>query len=58
MWIVNLADRRLQVNREPVLDPAAEHGWSYRTVILPGRRDVVAHLAAPQSSIRVADLLR
>jgi hypothetical protein len=40
--IVNLVDGPLEVNREPAPDPAAEHGWSYRTVILLGRRDLVA----------------
>ena len=56
-WIGNLVDGRLEVNRKPALDPAAEHGWSYRTVIVLGRRDVIGPLAAPGSSVRVADLL-
>jgi Uma2 family endonuclease len=56
-WIMNLVDGRLEVNREPVPDPRAEHGWSYQTVIVLGPRDLIAPLAAPQSSVRVADLL-
>jgi len=56
-WIVNLVDRRLEVNREPAPDPAAEHGWSYRAVNVLVPRDIVAPLAAPRSSVRVADLL-
>jgi Uma2 family endonuclease len=56
-WIVNLADGRLEVNRDPAPDPAAEHGWNYRTAIVLGRRDFIAPLIAPQSSVRVADLL-
>ena len=56
-WIVNLVDRRLEVNREPAPDPAAEYGWSYRTVVVLSPRDLVAPLAAPRFSVRVADLL-
>jgi Uma2 family endonuclease len=56
-WIVNLVDGRLEVYREPAPDRTAEHGWSYRTVIILGRLDLVAPLAAPGSPIRVADVL-
>jgi Uma2 family endonuclease len=56
-WILNLVDRRLEVNREPLSDPAAELGWSYRKVVVLGPRDLVEPLAAPQRRVRVADLL-
>ena len=56
-WIVNLIDRQLEVFREPVRDAALPFGWNYasRTVLHAG--DTVSPLAAPQSSIPVADLL-
>jgi Uma2 family endonuclease len=56
-WVLNLVNRALEVYREPVADSAAPFGWHY------ARRDVfdaatrVTPLAAPESSIAVADLL-
>jgi len=56
-WVLNLVDRVLEVYREPAADGAAPFGWRY------GRRDVldaaarVTPLAAPGSSIAVAQLL-
>jgi Uma2 family endonuclease len=56
-WIVNLADRVLEIYRNPGPDPAAPFGWRYRSVgvLEPGAS--TAPLAAPESPIRVADLL-
>ena len=56
-WIVNLAERRLEVYREPAPDAAAPFGWRYRSVIVPDREAVVSPLAAPVARVRVADLL-
>jgi Uma2 family endonuclease len=56
-WIVNLVDRVLEVYREPVPDPGAYYGWSYRSVTTWTPPAVVAPLAFPSSEIRVADLL-
>jgi Uma2 family endonuclease len=56
-WIVNLVDRRLEVHRDPVPDPAEPFGHRYQNVthLLP--TDTVTPLAAPQASLAVADLL-
>jgi Uma2 family endonuclease len=56
-WIVNLADRRLEVYRRPGTDPAAEFGWRYLGVrtLAPGA--AVTPLALPDARIAVADLL-
>lgn len=54
-WIVNLAERCLEVYRGPVIpldQPAA-----YRSSLKLGPSDTIAPLAAPTVSITVADLL-
>ena len=56
-WIVDLAERRLEIYREPAPDAAAPFGWCYRSVIVPDREAVVPPLAAPAARVRVADLL-
>jgi Uma2 family endonuclease len=55
-WIVNLADRVLEVLRDPAPDPRASHRSRYRTVehLAPGA--LVSLLALPAASVRVADL--
>lgn len=56
-WIVNLADGRLEVHREPIPDAAATFGWRYaRTVALAGDARI-GPLAVPDATITVADLL-
>jgi Uma2 family endonuclease len=56
-WIVNLADRQLEIYREPVVDSSAHYGWSYaRSQLLRGP-DVVSPLAAPQTEIAAGELL-
>ena len=56
-WIVNLADRRLEVHREPIPDAAAPFGWRYaQTVALAGDARACP-LAAPDATVTVADLL-
>ena len=56
-WIVNLADRRLEVHREPMPDGAAPFGWRYaQTVALAGDARACP-LAAPDATVTVADLL-
>lgn len=49
-WIVNLADRQLEVHRNPV-------GEAYADVTILRESDSVAPLAAPQATIAVAELL-
>ena len=54
---VNLADRILEVRRDPVPAADAPHGWTYRNVQLLAAAGAVAPLAAPDTPILVADLL-
>jgi Uma2 family endonuclease len=56
-WVLNLADRRLEVYRDPALSPEASYGRSYRTIQHYSADAYVSHLAVPQVRIAVADLL-
>jgi Uma2 family endonuclease len=56
-WIVNLVSRVLEVYREPVPDDAAIFGWRYGSIRTLDVEGAVAPLAAPNTLIRVADLL-
>jgi Uma2 family endonuclease len=56
-WIVNLADRVLEVYRDPAPDWSARYGWSYQTVQRLAAGDAVSPLAAPHARLPVADLL-
>ena len=56
-WIVNLADRVLEVRRDPAPAADAPHGWTYREVQILAVTGAVAPLAAPDTPILVADLL-
>jgi Uma2 family endonuclease len=56
-WIVNLAERALEVYRNPEIDPAAPFGWRYRSVTVLGRGASIAALALPGRRIPLADLL-
>jgi Uma2 family endonuclease len=57
-WILNLAERVLEVHREPTAGSTAPYGWRYRLVHRLGAGDVVSPLAAPRSRIPVARLTR
>jgi Uma2 family endonuclease len=56
-WLVNLADRVLEVYREPAPDASAAHGWRYGSVALLRSPAVVAPLAFADRPLAVADLL-
>jgi Uma2 family endonuclease len=56
-WIVNLADRVLEVHREPARPGPARRHWGYASVAVLGPDATVTPLAAPASAIGVADLL-
>lgn len=56
-WIVNTADRLLEVYRDAVPDSSAAYGWRYRSVTSLTRADVVAPLAFPFARISVTELL-
>jgi len=53
-WIVNVADRVLEIHRQPVHQGRR---WRYRSVETLGADAAVAPLALPQARIAVADLL-
>ena len=56
-WVVDIQARLLHVHRTPIASPALPLGFGYQTVTLLTETDTVSPLAAPQSSIAVADLL-
>jgi Uma2 family endonuclease len=56
-WIVNLADRVLEIYRQPVADAAATFGWRYASTLVLDPEAAVTPLAAPGTVVAVADLL-
>jgi Uma2 family endonuclease len=56
-WIVNLVDHALEVYRDPAPDTLAPYGWRYASVVTLRAGDTVTPIAAPASSIPVADLV-
>ena len=56
-WIVNLADRVLEVYRDPTPDPSAAYGWSHRALAVLRPPEQAVPLAFASSGIAVADLL-
>jgi Uma2 family endonuclease len=56
-WIVNLADRAVEVYREPVPSDTAPYGWRYASVAVLRAPDVITVLAAPHARVAVASLL-
>jgi Uma2 family endonuclease len=56
-WIVNLAERRLEVYRDPVEDATAPFGWRYASARMLELDSSVSPLAAPSARVLVSDLL-
>lgn len=56
-WIVNLADRVLEVYRDPAMAPGAAYGWRYSSLVTLRDDDLISPLAAGHARIRIADLL-
>lgn len=56
-WIINLADRQLEVYREAQSDPEAAYGFSYGEKLIYRENQSATPLAAPKGSIAVNDLL-
>jgi len=56
-WVLNLVDRVLEVYRGPIEDSSAPFGWRYGHREVLGGSARVTPLAAPRSSIAVAQLL-
>jgi Uma2 family endonuclease len=56
-WILNLAERVLEVYREPVEDTRAPFGWRYASVQALGPGLSTTPLAAPVGRVLISDLL-
>ncbi len=56
-WIVNLIDRVLEVQREPVRPGRARRHWGYAAIETLGADATIKPVSAPFAAIRVADLL-
>jgi Uma2 family endonuclease len=56
-WIVNLADRTLEVHRDPQPPETTADEWAYRSVDVLRPPAHVTPLAAPAARVAVADLL-
>jgi len=56
-WIVNLADRVLEVHRDPGPDPSAVYGGRYQSITTLSGGDVVVPLRLRSSPLAVADLV-
>ncbi len=56
-WVIDINARLLHVHRMPIESSALPNGYGYQNVSLLTDTDSVSPLAAPQSSILVADLL-
>jgi Uma2 family endonuclease len=56
-WIVDLADRVVEVHREPARPGPARRHWGYASIRRLGPGATIAPLAAPAAAVSVADLL-
>jgi Uma2 family endonuclease len=56
-WVVDVKNRKLIVFRDPVSQPAGLGANAFRTRLVFDAMDSISPLAAPNSAIRVADLL-
>ena len=56
-WIINIAERVLEVHRQPVAIRGRPLGYGYQSVLRLNATQSVSPLAAPDVSIAVADLL-
>ena len=56
-WVIDLNDRLLHVHRDPVADEATPRGFRYGSVQVLTESDTIAPLAAPQTPLRITDML-
>ena len=56
-WVIDINARTLHVYRKPISSSALPNGYGYQNILLLSDTDSVSPLAAPQSSILIADLL-
>jgi Uma2 family endonuclease len=57
-WIVNVANKQLEVRRDPRPDPSQHYGHGHASVTTLVPPAAVTPLATPQVSLAVADLLK
>lgn len=56
-WIVNLADRCIEIHRDPLADGGHRGGPAYKSMQAYKADESISPLAAPTASIQVQDLL-
>jgi len=56
-WVIDVNGRELLIFREPIADAEAPRGYRYTSIQSLVATDSVTPLAAPEASIRVADML-
>ncbi len=56
-WIVNVAQRVIEVHREPLADDDRPFGFRYASITQHGPTESISPLASPSSSISVGELL-
>jgi len=56
-WLIDVANERVEIHREPEVSAAALYGWRYRSVETLRSPAVVRPLIAPDTRIRIVDLL-
>ena len=56
-WILNLRERALEVYRDPIAAAGQPFGHAYRIAIRCFEADAVSPLFAPNSAIRISDIL-
>ncbi len=56
-WVIDLKNRQIHVFRDPVELPEGLEATAYRTHLVFGAEETLAPLAAPDASVKVADLL-
>jgi Uma2 family endonuclease len=56
-WIVNVAERVIEIYRDPQPDPTALWGWRYDTLAIARPGDTISPLALPTTPIAVESLL-
>ncbi|MBI3246203.1 MAG: Uma2 family endonuclease [Deltaproteobacteria bacterium] len=56
-WVLNLVDRCVEIFRDPIPMPSQPYGYGYRSHAHYFPTDTIAPLAAPQSAVKVEDVL-
>ena len=56
-WVLDIANRKLHVHRDPIADDASPRGHRYGTLQVLGDGESIAPLAAADSLLAIADML-